>query len=55
MVEIEAQQDQRRLFSPYIRSVYKSAFSQKAITGRFLGLEKSNTQLEKSSIDGSQD
>ena len=37
--------------SPYIRSVFKSAFSQKAISGNFLGINQQKSQAEQSSFE----
>lgn len=54
---VESQHQQSRHFSPYIRSNFKSTFSQKALSGRFLGFEhKASTQTdEKSAFDESVD
>ena len=37
--------------NPYIRSVFKSAFSQKALHGNFLAHDKARSQSEASSFD----
>ena len=44
-----------RNMSPYIRSVFKSAFSQKAISGNFLGRDQQKSQLEQSSFEDVED
>lgn len=42
----QVEEDTYRHMTPYLRSVFKSTFSQKAISGRFLQQQKKNSSGE---------